>query len=339
MRLHRMYRVVPLLAFSILVVSCSRHEAPEADVAASRAADAPAAPAMEEAASGDYAAAAALPQKNLEPPAMQGPGVDPSQVASDVATQVDPQRRFIRTAQAQFQVKDVYRTALAIEDEVASQGGFVVDNDITSQVQRVLSRPLGEGKRLELTEYSLHGALTVRVPSERTQAFLRAVAAQMEFLDQRTFNARDAQFDLLRQQLASQRAQDEQRELGDAVQAGGKLGDKTDAIQSRGAARATRDEALIAQKEFEDRVTFSTITLSLRQDAQMRRAERVDVDAVFRDNGPSFFSRLGESLAVGWRAALDIVIALAAMWPLWLVVVAAVLGWRRWRAKHPRPAA
>ncbi|CAN4277375.1 DUF4349 domain-containing protein [Pseudoxanthomonas sp. LjRoot125] len=337
MRLHRMYRVVPLLAFSILVVSCSRHEAPEADVAASRAADAPAAPAMAEAASGDYAAAAA-PQKNLEPPT-QGPGVDPSQMASDVATQVDPQRRFIRTAQAQFQVKDVYRTALAIEDEVASQGGFVVDNDITSQVQRVLSRPLGEGKRLELTEYSLQGALTVRVPSERTQAFLRAVAAQMEFLDQRTFNARDAQFDLLRQQLASQRAQDEQRELGDAVQAGGKLGDKTDAIQSRGAARATRDEALIAQKEFEDRVAFSTITLSLRQDAQVRRAERVDVDAVFRDNGPGFFSRLGESLAVGWRAALDIVVALAAMWPLWLVLLAAVLGWRRWRAKHPRPAA
>ena len=110
---------------------------------------------------------------------LQGPGVDPSQVASDVATQVDPQRRFIRTAQAQFQVKDVYRTALAIEDEVASQGGFVVDNEISSQVQRVLSRPLAPGKRLELTEYSLQGQLTVRVPSERTQAFLRAVAALM----------------------------------------------------------------------------------------------------------------------------------------------------------------
>ena len=270
---------------------------------------------------------------------LQGPGVDPSQVASDVATQVDPQRRFIRTAQAQFQVKDVYRTALAIEDEVASQGGFVVDNEISSQVQRVLSRPLAPGKRLELTEYSLRGQLTVRVPSERTQAFLRAVAAQMEFLDRRSFSARDAQFDLLRQQLASQRAQDEQRELGDAVQSGGKLADRTDAIQSRGAARATRDEALIAQKEFEDRVAFSTITLSLRQDAQVRRAERVDVDAVFRDNGPGFFSRLGESLAVGWRAALDIVIALAALWPLWLMVVAAGLAWRRWRKTHPRPAA
>jgi len=336
MRLHRMSRVVPLLAVSILALSCSRHEAAEADVAASRAAEA--APAMAEAASDDFAAAAA-PQKSAASPPMQGPGVDPSQMASDAATQVDPQRRFIRTAQAQFQVKDVYRTALAIEDEVAAQGGFVVDNDITSQVQRVSSRPLGEGKRLELTEYSLQGALTVRVPSDRTQAFLRAVAAQMEFLDRRTFNARDAQFDLLRQQLARQRAQDEQQELGTAVQGGGKLGDKVDAIQSRGEARTSRDEALIAQKEFEDRVAFSTITLSLRQDAQVRRAERVDVDAVFRDNGPGFFARLGDALAVGWRGALDVFVALAALWPLWLAIVAVVLGWRRWRAKHPRPAA
>ena len=330
MRTNRMSRAAFPLIVLLLAASCSRHErAADADATAESA------PAMGESA----AVAAAVAPQNREAPMLQGPGVDPSQVASDVATQVDPQRRFIRTAQAQFQVKDVYRTALAIEDEVASQGGFVVDNKISSQVQRVLSRPLAPGKRLELTEYSLQGQLTVRVPSERTQAFLRAVAAQMEFLDRRSFSARDAQFDLLRQQLASQRAQDEQRELGDAVQAGGKLADRTDAIQSRGAARATRDEALIAQKEFEDRVAFSTITLSLRQDAQVRRAERVDVDAVFRDNGPGFFSRLGESLAVGWRAALDIVIALAALWPLWLMVVAVGLAWRRWRKTHPRPAA
>ena len=330
MRTNRMSRAAFPLIVLLLAASCSRHErAADADATAESA------PAMGESA----AVAAAVAPQNREAPMLQGPGVDPSQVASDVATQVDPQRRFIRTAQAQFQVKDVYRTALAIEDEVASQGGFVVDNEISSQVQRVLSRPLAPGKRLELTEYSLQGQLTVRVPSERTQAFLRAVAAQMEFLDRRSFSARDAQFDLLRQQLASQRAQDEQRELGDAVQAGGKLADRTDAIQSRGAARATRDEALIAQKEFEDRVALSTITLSLRQDAQVRRAERVDVDAVFRDNGPGFFSRLGESLSVGWRAALDIVIALAALWPLWLTVVAAGVAWRRWRKTHPRPAA
>lgn len=328
MRTYRTYRVVSSLALLALLTSCSKHEMAPADADAA----AESAPMMAEAAD---AAAAAAPQKSLEPPVPQGPGVEASQLASDVLAQTDPQRRFIRTAMADFRVKDVYRTALAIEDEVAKQGGFVVDNDIQAQVQRVQSRSIGNGKRLELSEYRLQGALTVRVPSERTQVFLRAIAAQMEFLDRRNFTARDAQFDLLRQQLARQRAQDEQQELGNAVQAGGKLGDKADAIQARGAARTGRDEALIAQKEFEDRVAFSTITLSLQQDVQVRKAERVDVDAVFRDNGPGFFSQLGDALAVGWRGGLQVVVALAAVWPLWLVVLAGVIGWRRWRSRKP----
>ena len=137
----------------------------------------------------------------------------------------------------------------------------------------------------------------------------------------------------MRQQLARQRAQDQQQELGDAVQAGGKLGDKAGAIAARGEARGQRDEAVFAQKEFEDRVAFSTIKLSLRQDVQVRKAERVDVDAVFRDNGPGFFSQLGDALRVGWRAGQQVVVALAALWPAWLVLLAAVIGWRRWRRK------
>ncbi|NCT70880.1 MAG: DUF4349 domain-containing protein [Xanthomonadaceae bacterium] len=327
MRMPRMYRVAPVLMLSLLALSCSKHEvAPaDADMAAASA------PAMEEMAAD--AAAAAAPQKNLEAPAPQAPGVAASQLASDVLAQTDPQRRFIRTAAAEFQVKDVYRTALAIEDEVAKQGGFVVDNDIQAQVQRVESRPIGNGMRRELAEYRLQGELTVRVPSERTQGFLRAIASQMEFLDRRTFSARDAQFDLLRQQLARQRAQDQQQELGDAVQAGGKLGDRADAIQARGEARSSRDEALIAQKEFEDRVAFSTITLALRQDVQVRSRERVDVDAVFRANGPGFLSQLGDALAVGWRVCLQTIVGLAALWPAWLVLLAGAIGWRRWRKK------
>ncbi len=324
MRTPRMYRVVPMLIVSVLAMSCSKHERAPAEASADAAVASEAAP--------DGFAAAAAPQ-DLEVPALQEPGVAASHLASDALVQTDPQRRFIRTAMAEFQVKDVYRTALAIEDEVAKQGGFVVDNDIQAQVQRVQSRPIGHGKRLELSEYRLQGTLTVRVSSERTQVFLRAIASQMEFLDRRTFNARDAQFDLLRQQLARQRAQDAQQELGAAVQAGGKLGDKADAIQARGEARTSRDEALIAQKEFEDRVAFSTITLSLGQDARIRSSERVDVEAVLRDNGPGFFSRLGESLAVGWRGGLDILVVLAAVWPLWLVALAGVLAWRRWRRK------
>jgi hypothetical protein len=253
------------------------------------------------------------------------------QLQSSAASYTDARRRFIRSASARFEVADVYATALAIEDEVAAQGGFVVGNEINAQTQDVRRRPIGDERLLELTEYTLHGELTVRVPSEKTQSFLRAIASRMAFLDSRSFEAEDAQFEILRQQLAAQRAQQAQQQLGVAVDDGGKLGQKVDAIQARGAAGAARDQALLAMKEFEDRIEFSTIALSLHQPSQVRKAVLTDVEAVFRDNEPGFFRRLGESLRVGWQGALDLVVVLARLWPLWLIAAMAYSLLRYWR--------
>ena len=272
------------------------------------------------------------------PQARMRAAFDPEQLVSSAATVVDSQRRFIRTARAQFEVDDVYRAALAIEDEVAAQQGFVTDNTIASQVRGVQRHAIGGGKLVELTEYVLEGEMTVRVPSDRTQAFLRALAPHIRFLDMRSFNARDAQFELLRQQLAWQRAQDAQQEIGDVAAGPAKAGTRLDAVQARADARGSRDDALLAQKEFEDRVAYSTITLTLRQTPQIRSVQRVDVESVLRDQRPGFFRRLGESMRGGWQAALDCVIALCAAWPLWLVLAAGVWGVWRWRRRRATSA-
>lgn len=262
--------------------------------------------------------------------------VDAGQVSSSAATYKDGERKFIRTAQAQFRVKDVYTSALAIEDAAAQQGGFVVANDISAQTLSVQRRPAGDGKLIELAEYTVRGSLTVRVPSENTQAFLRAIASQMEFLDQRGFQAADAQFDLLRRQLAWQREQQAQQALGDAVRDGDRLDRKADVIAARTGARLQRDEALIEQKQFEDRVAFSTITLSLHQLSKIRQTEMADVEAVFRKHSPGFFARLVEALRIGWYGVLDLVIALIHVWPLWLALGLGVYGLRRWlRTRRP----
>lgn len=286
-------------------------------------------------------ASANYESKSAEPQVETRTTVDAAQVSSSAATFDDGQRRFIRTAQAQFRVKDVYTSALAIEDVAAQQGGFVVDNDIAAQTLSVQRRPAGDGKLLELAEYTVRGTLTVRVPSDKTQAFLRAIASQMEFLDQRGFNAADAQFQMLRQQLAYQREQQAQLELGQALQSGDRLDRKADVIAARTGSRLQRDEALIQQKEFEDRVAFSTINLTLHQLSKIRRTEMVDVEAVFEKHSPGFFWRLFSALRIGWYGLLDLLLALLQVWPLWVAVGLGVYGLRRWnsarRGKRPPP--
>jgi len=106
-----------------------------------------------------------------------------AQLTSAANTVPDGQRQFIRTAHAEFRVRDVYRSALAIEDIVAANGGFVVSNDITTQTGNTQRRARGDGKLVELAEFTTRGALVVRVPSAKTQAFLLAIAGQVDFLD------------------------------------------------------------------------------------------------------------------------------------------------------------
>ena len=256
-----------------------------------------------------------------------------SQLVSSAATYTDAQRKFIRTAQATFRVKDVYQSALAIEDAVAAQGGFVVRNDIAAEIDDTRRRSLGNGQLVELAEYTVRGELGVRVPSEKTQAFLRSIIGQMEFLDKRNFAAADAQFALLREQLAYQRNQQAQQELGQANEEGGKLGQKAAVISARSDARSGRDEALIAQKEFEDRVAFATLDLSLYQLPKLRRTEMADMEAAVRQNSPGFFTRLGKSLGAGWYGVLEVCLQLVKLWPLWVLLIVGAWAVRRIRRR------
>ncbi len=257
------------------------------------------------------------------------------QMGSSAATYSDADRKFIRTANARFRVKDVYVAALGIEDIVASHGGFVVKNDINAENVRTQSHPIGDGKLLELSEYAVQGHLIVRVPSAKTQEFLRAIVGHIVFLDQRNFSARDAQFDLLRQQLDMTRNQETQGDLGQAVKDGGKLVQKTDAIAARNSVKGARDAALIMKKEFEDQVAFSTIELKLYQPSKILQTERVDTDSLYRNARPGFFHRLGEGLRSGWDGLLEFLLGLASIWPLLLILaMCAAVIWRHQRRRR-----
>jgi hypothetical protein len=137
--------------------------------------------------------------------------------------------------------------------------------------------------------------------------------------------------------LAYQREQQAQMELGQAMQSGDRLDRKSEVIAARTGAKLQRDEALIQQKEFEDKVDYSTITLTLYQLSKIRQTEMVDAEAVFQKHSPGFFTRLFDALRVGWYGVLDLFIGLMNVWPLWLVMGLGLYGLRRWAVSRRKP--
>ncbi|GAB2504361.1 DUF4349 domain-containing protein [Lysobacter humi (ex Lee et al. 2017)] len=309
-----------LLLLALASAGCSRRDsaasAQHAEVAAADAATSAEMPPANLSKAGS-APAAPAPRAGVD-----GPGVDPDAMGSATLTQDTGPRRFIRTAQVEGQVADVLRSARRIEDLAASHGGFVTRNDVRTDVTEVRRQPRGDGTLVELATYTLHGDVQVRVPSDRAQPFLRQLAAELEFLDARRFAAVDAQFELLRQQLAQARHQQAQAALGQV--GGGKPGEQADVIGARADQQLQRDEALVARRTFEDRVAFATLDIAMRQPERVRRSERPDVDAILRHEGPGFLARAGRALAAGWRGVQEAAIVALALWPLWLAAAAAV---------------
>lgn len=278
-------------------------------------------------------AADAMSQSAAESPAAApsagAPAPDAaSQLASAVLTQGSADRRFIRTARVEFRVQDVFRSALEIEDLVARLGGYVARNDIRNEIEDTRQRDSGDGWRIELSSYTTRGDLQVRIPSERAQEFMRALSRHVEFLDRR---AVDAQLELMAQQLAYLRQQQAQQALTTVAAEPGKTGAKVHAVEAVADAQAQRDEATLVTRQLEDRIALATIELSMHQAQKVTRTQQPDLDDALHRDQPGFFTRLGHSLSTGWHGLLAVLVALATLWPLWLVLAGLVAGVRLWR--------
>ena len=279
------------------------------------------------------AAPASAPMAESAPasPAASAEGANAGRaLLSAATTETTGDRPFVRTAQATFRVQDVVAAGLAIEDMALAHGGFVLKNTARAEHGRTEQRPDGQGALMELTEVTTRGGLLVRVPAAKTQTFLRGLAPLVAFLDTRTFEANDVQFDLLRKQLAYAREQAAQEELGRAADGPGKIDDKADAIRARRDARVGRDEAKVAQAEYADQVAFATISLSLYQTPVLVKTELPDFEWTFAHAEAPFGQRAKTAVVAGWQSLKDAGVFVLGCWP-WVVLGAGVLVWRRMR--------
>jgi Domain of unknown function (DUF4349) len=259
----------------------------------------------------------------------QGAGVSASEAALKG-------RKLVLTASARFSVKNTYQSALAIEDAVVAHDGYMVANDIDSNVLQKSQQHGDDGLLVRTLQVVVTGKLVVRVPSAQTQAFLRAIAGQIEALDQRNFAASDVQFHMLRAQLEAARNQDTQTDLGQLTQQKGSVGDKAQAAQARNEAKAARDEARIASSQLADQVAYSNITLYLHQSPQVRTTQEVDFESASTLHRPGFTTNLYRAVAGGWGGLLSALVAIAALWPLWLLLAAVAGGVMSYRSRRQK---
>ncbi|MBK7382617.1 MAG: DUF4349 domain-containing protein [Flavobacteriales bacterium] len=263
--------------------------------------------------------------------------VDTRTMSSSAAlTTGDTSRRFIRTADLRFRVKDVVQATYAIEDLVAAQGGHVEHTHLSTRVDEGYTTPISADSVLETTKYTVMNTATLRVPAAKLDTTLKLLARFVDFLDHRTVKAEDVRLMLLSNTMTQQRVARHEQRLTQAIDEQGRKLKETMPAEDRLLDRQEQaDQAALSNMGLEDRIAYSTITLELYQ----RRSVRHDLlpnERNIEQYRPGFFSQLGTALADGWDLLTSFVLLISRMWSVLLIIVVGFLALRRIFRRKPQ---
>lgn len=256
----------------------------------------------------------------------------------------DTTHRFIRTADLRFRVKDVVNATLGIEDIVGAHGGWVTRTTLANKPDAGVERiPVSEDSTLEIARSTLVNTIELRVPDSELDSTLRQIGRWADVFDHRTVNADDIRLRMMANAMAIRRAKAHSARVATAIdEQGRRLKETLPAEEELQASDAHRDEGILQNMDIADRVAYSTVSLDIYGRQQVRK-EMVANDHNITAYEPPFSSRVPVALAKGWSLIELTIAGLLSIWPV-LVLVGAALGlwWRRGKGRRspaPAPAA
>ncbi|MDH5381769.1 MAG: DUF4349 domain-containing protein [Cyclobacteriaceae bacterium] len=232
----------------------------------------------------------------------------------------DTSRKFIRTADLKFRVKNVYDESMALEDIAASFDGFVVYTHLESDIDRIDIVPMSADSSLETIFFTVRNDITVRVPNNLLDSVLRTLAIHIDYLDYRTIIAKDVTLSLSANNMAKERLEKHSKRITSAIDdKGKKLTETSKAEENLFGKQEQLDKSKLSTMSIQDQIDLSTINLHIYQRQDVKRSMIVNHKNI-EAYQPGFFSQLSESLAKGWSMLKNILIGLANLWPLLLIV-------------------
>ena len=242
-------------------------------------------------------------------------------------------RKFLRTADIKFKVKQVAKATYAIENSVSQHGGFVTYTNLQSHIVSKDQTKVSQDSTLETTRYTVDNAMVLRIPNTRLDTVLKALAKEVDFLDSRLIKADDVQLQLLANQWTQKRSDKHEARLEKAIDTkGSKLRDISKAEEQLRDKQTQNDEAKRSNLALNDQINFSTVTLYLYQRETVKR-ELVANERSTNAYRPNIGLQLWDSLKTGWYLLENILAFITQLWPFLLLGALGVLGYHNYFKK------
>lgn len=249
--------------------------------------------------------------------------ISSKKISSDAAVEEnrDSERKFIRTADIKFKVKNVADATYNIENIIHKNAGFVTYTKLESIINNTTTTPVSSDSSVETTYYNVVNTITLRVPNTALDTTLKEIAKNVDYLDSRTIVAEDVALQILSNKLVQKRIEKNEQRLVNAVDNRGKKLSETnnaeDVILNR---QEQSDNAFIKNLSLNDQVNYSTVTINIYQREAVKReviANTKNISAYEQ----SFGSKVIDEVKKGWRVLADLILVLIKFWGVILITL------------------
>ncbi|MCU4391490.1 DUF4349 domain-containing protein [Acinetobacter courvalinii] len=235
----------------------------------------------------------------------QNAAKNPEQLVSQQQNALEQNRQLVKSAQLQFEVKDVLKTTSALEQQLSQYQGYIEEKQINYQVSDRSERDRIDGSVDIYEKITPTVQLTVRVPNQQVTPFLNQLLPLMLNFNSQSYEAKRYELKLLEEKLNT-------------------------ANQSNSASNAVNNQLQqLTNLEVKDRLAYSTIRLEFFQQAQVRKTRDLNINRIATLDSDPLLSRIWEAIKIGLYGLRETIIWLVMLWPLYLAI-AILWGIRRY---------
>ncbi len=242
-------------------------------------------------------------------------------------------RKFIRTADLKFKVKNVTQSTYAIENITNKFDGFVTYTNLQSNIIDKFETKISQDSTLETTRYNVENNITIRVPNKRLDTVIKCIAKQIDFLDYRVIKADDVSLKMLSNQLSQKRSATNEKRVEKAIDTKGKkINDIMEAENNLASQKEQNDNAKLENLSIEDQVNFSTLTIQIYQ----RESVKQEMNAGTKDYNyykPNLGIRILDSVKTGWYTLQDVIVFIIEIWWLLFIVIGGFFLYKKYLKK------
>ena len=260
-----------------------------------------------------------LDLKSLESEAVADSTTAPISMA---ASQEVEGKKFVRKADVNMEVSDVYQATIYIENALKEMGGFVTLSNYRSEVLEEKIFPQSDEKSMLVREYITKNQMQVRVPTEKLSDFLKQLNDKNIFLRERIITAEDVSTNIKMAELEKQRMAKHKAQLSQ----------QTNTIKNAEAVNENERELnyqKINDLNLADELKYSTVEIYLSEPkSKISQVEIPNTKSLKNKYQGGFGYSIKEAFADGFYGFQQFLILVA---HAWMFILAGILGIFVWR--------